>query len=76
MAVRQRIGLRQVRALKPGETIWDASLTGFGARRQQARPFRMSSTIATTKDASAGTRLVGMVRPGLLNKLVKRPSAF
>jgi integrase len=36
MAVRQRIGLRQVRALKPGETIWDASLTGFGARRQQS----------------------------------------
>jgi integrase len=36
MAVLQRIGLRQVRALKPGETIWDASLTGFGARRQQS----------------------------------------
>jgi integrase len=36
MAMRQRIGLRQVRALKPGETIWDASLTGFGARRQQS----------------------------------------
>jgi integrase len=27
--------LRQVRALKPGETIWDASLSGFGARRQR-----------------------------------------
>jgi len=36
MAVRQRIGLRQVRALKPGETIWDASLSGFGARRQKS----------------------------------------
>jgi integrase len=35
MAVRSRIGLRQVRALKPGETIWDGSLTGFGARRQK-----------------------------------------
>jgi integrase len=35
MASKQRIGLRQVRALKPGETIWDASLAGFGARRQR-----------------------------------------
>ena len=36
MAVRKRIGLRQVRALKPGETIWDESLPGFGARRQKS----------------------------------------
>jgi integrase len=36
MAIRQRIGLRQVRALKPGDTIWDASLSGFGARRQKS----------------------------------------
>jgi integrase len=35
MPAQQRIGLRQVRALKLGETIWDASLTGFGARRQK-----------------------------------------
>lgn len=36
MATRQRIGLRQVRALKPGEMIWDTSLSGFGARRQNS----------------------------------------
>jgi hypothetical protein len=36
VAVRSRIGLRQVRSMKPGETIWDASLTGFGARRQKS----------------------------------------
>jgi integrase len=36
MAIRQRIGLRQVRALKPGDTVWDASLSGFGARRQKS----------------------------------------
>jgi integrase len=34
MAIKQRIGLRQVRALKPGKTVWDPSLPGFGARRQ------------------------------------------
>jgi integrase len=31
-----RIGLRQVRALKPGETIWDETVSGFGARRQKS----------------------------------------
>ena len=36
MASKRRVGLRQVRALKPGETIWDASLAGFGARRQRS----------------------------------------
>src|SRR5215471_19871156 len=35
MAARARIGLRQVRALQPGQTLWDSSLAGFGARRQQ-----------------------------------------
>jgi integrase len=35
MATKQRIGLRQVRALKIGTTIWDLSLPGFGARRQK-----------------------------------------
>ena len=36
MAARSRIGLRQVRSLRPGETIWDQSLVGFGARRQNS----------------------------------------
>src|ERR1700733_61463 len=35
MAEKKRIGLREVRALKPGETIWDATVIGFHARRQQ-----------------------------------------
>jgi hypothetical protein len=33
---KQRIGLRQIRAIRPGETIWDASLPTFGARRQRS----------------------------------------
>jgi integrase len=37
MASSQRIGLRQVRALGPGEIIWDSSLPGFGARRQRSK---------------------------------------
>src|SRR5215470_15627251 len=33
---KQAVGLRQVRALKPGETVWDPKLPGFGARRQKS----------------------------------------
>ena len=36
MAKAKRVGLREVRALKPGETVWDQSLPGFGARRQNS----------------------------------------
>jgi integrase len=36
MGKRKRIGLRDVRALAPGETIWDATVAGFGARRQKS----------------------------------------
>jgi site-specific recombinase XerD len=36
MATRQRIGLRQVRALRPGGIVWDPTLPGFGARRQRS----------------------------------------
>jgi len=35
MGERKRLGLRDVRALKPGETVWDAAVPGFGARRQK-----------------------------------------
>jgi integrase len=35
MAERKRIGLREVRALGPGEIIWDAAVAGFHARRQR-----------------------------------------
>src|SRR5271154_4686793 len=36
MATKQRLGLRQVRALRPGGIIWDPSLSGFGIRRQRS----------------------------------------
>lgn len=36
MGERKRIGLREVRALKPGQTVWDAAVRGFGARRQKS----------------------------------------
>jgi integrase len=35
MPERKRIGLREVKALKPGEQVWDAAVSGFHARRQK-----------------------------------------
>ncbi len=35
MAGRKRIGLREVRALKPGQQLWDTAVPGFHARRQK-----------------------------------------
>ncbi|MDE2198210.1 MAG: DUF4102 domain-containing protein, partial [Rhodospirillales bacterium] len=35
MTERKRIGLREVRALLPGETVYDSAVPGFGARRQK-----------------------------------------
>ena len=32
-----RIGLREVRKLAPGDTVWDAAVPGFGARRQKGK---------------------------------------
>jgi integrase len=32
----KKIGLREIRSLQPGETIWDATIPGFGARRQRS----------------------------------------
>jgi integrase len=32
----KRIGLKEIRALAPGETVWDAAVSGFGARRQKS----------------------------------------
>jgi integrase len=34
MTEKKRLGLREVRALKAGETIWDVAVVGFHARRQ------------------------------------------
>jgi integrase len=31
----KRIGIRDIKALKPGQVIWDATVSGFGARRQK-----------------------------------------
>jgi Arm DNA-binding domain len=37
MATKHRLGLRQVRALRPGGIVWDPTLPGFGIRRQHSK---------------------------------------
>src|ERR1700758_31390 len=36
-AARKRIGLKEIRALKPGEIVWDNGVIGFHARRQHSK---------------------------------------
>jgi integrase len=33
---KRKLGLRDVRALEPGQTVWDTAVAGFGARRQKS----------------------------------------
>jgi integrase len=35
MAARKRLGLREVRELRPDQEVWDAAVPGFGARRRK-----------------------------------------
>jgi integrase len=50
MAAGKRIGLREVRALRPNEIAWDSAVLGFGARRQRG------AVIYVLKYRVAGTR--------------------
>src|SRR5215475_8190648 len=36
MGKRQRIGQRHIKALRPGQVVWDSAVIGFGARRQRS----------------------------------------
>jgi integrase len=47
-----RIALRQIRALKPGEVIWDGALPGFGARRQYSEAVSYCLTYRTREGRS------------------------
>ncbi len=35
MAAQKRLGLREVRELRPDQEVWDAAVPGFGARRRK-----------------------------------------
>ena len=35
--LQKKIGLKDIRALQPGEIIWDGAVGGFHARRQKSQ---------------------------------------
>jgi integrase len=45
----KRIGLKEVRALKPGEIVWDAAVAGFHARRQKTEAVSYIVTYRTAE---------------------------
>jgi integrase len=62
MAVLQRrIGLKDIRTLKPGEIIWDGAVGGFHARRQQSK---IVSYIVTYRTAEGRQRWQTIGRHG------------
>src|SRR6266851_1031741 len=58
MAERKRIGLREVRALGPGEIAWDAAVAGFHARRQRG-PAVTYAVFYRTKDGRQRWHKIG-----------------
>jgi integrase len=60
---RKRIGLREVRALGPGEIVWDAAVAGFGARRQKGAAI---TYFVKYRTADGRQRWQGIGRHGVL----------
>ena len=44
-----KIGFREIRSVQPGQTIWDGSVSGFGARRQATLVVSYFVTYRTTE---------------------------
>src|SRR4051812_27635050 len=44
-----KIGLRDIRSVQPSQTIWDGSVSGFGARRQATSVVSYFVTYRTTE---------------------------
>lgn len=60
-SIGQRIGVRNVATLRPGSTIWDTALIGFGARRRQGAQV---SYIVVYRTAEGRQRLITVGRHG------------
>jgi integrase len=58
MLERRRIGLREIRALGPGEILWDAAVAGFHARRQRG-PAVTYAVFYRTKEARQRWHKIG-----------------
>ena len=69
----RRIGLREVRSLKSGQTIWDAAVAGFGARRQRSQSVAYV-LFYRTEDGRSWYTIGGMARRGRLIRPAQKPS--
>ncbi len=49
VVLHKRIGLKDIRALKPGEIIWDGAVGGFHARRQKSKTVSYIVVYRTTE---------------------------
>ena len=65
MGERERIGQRHIKALQPGQVVWDSAVIGFGARRQRSQAvsyfvfYRTAEGTATLADHRQARRALG-----------------
>ena len=76
MTEKKRIGLREVRALKSGETIWDAAVTGFHARRQQGVAVTYSVFYRTKEGRQRWQKIGRHGASGHRIRRARKPSKF
>ena len=59
MGERERIGQRHVKALRPGEVVWDSAVVGFGARRQRSEAVSYFVFYRTAEGVVATLQTIG-----------------
>ena len=61
----ERIGQRHIKALQPGQVVWDSAVIGFGARRQRSQAvtyfvfYRTADGTAALADHRQARRALG-----------------
>ena len=69
----KRIGLKEVRALGLGETIWDLAVPSFGARRQKGPAVAYVLKFRTAQGRQRWLT-IGRHGPGCLTRRARKPS--
>jgi hypothetical protein len=64
MGERDRIGQRHIKALRPGQVVWDSAVIGFGARRQRSEASAILYSTVQRKGGNAGRLSAGTARHG------------
>ena len=76
MADRKRVGLTEIRKLKPGQILWDTAVPGFGARRQRGDAVAYFLKYRTREGRQRWHTVGGTGARGPRTTLVKKLGAY